>query len=701
VTSILEPAILNSVSPASAAGLFNRVNAGSVNPGARSSGSFAELCAAQFETQPAHEAPPTVPANVPAAGGIGSQKLPGKASAANLLAGNSQQNIAAAPVSVLSPIVPMPVPAILNAALPEPSVEAPSSPAAGANAGNALAGTTLGALALDSALPAASGPGEPAAAAQPMPAAKSDLQLATSATANSHTRIDGSVLSAPHAAEDVSAAMLSTVHSSTAQLIADQPVVSAASAGAPAAANVPYGQITSLAVPQINVTQIDVSQAAVGSPAGPDRAAGASDISSVQGSGPGKGASASSTSASADQTQPSMDTAEASATGGYMPAANIESSMGLPSLSPSVPSIEPKVPAVPQPSPQTPSTGKTSAPAPAAPTAVHPPENGAMPRFATELRPTPAPSATQPANSSANSSVIPLPVPKLSGNLSTELSSNSNSKSGSQSFPAPAAQGQAPSAAASQIVTATSAAEDNSQSSTADNSAPESAPHKTAAVAAAQAIAPPPASPPTAGIALADPAMQATMQTATSTPPQGIASETTAATPASAHPSDSRGPTGADSPLNLPASAEVPVHPSTGPVQMAQIVSQAAQSEMRIGMNTAAFGNVEVRTVVHANDVGVLIGSEKGDLRSLLANELPSIASTLQQQNLRLNQVNFHQTGFAFSNQMSSGGDAQPRWSASRTMAITTQPAEAPSAELSEPSATLSPASGAGLSILA
>ncbi len=85
---------------------------------------------------------------------------------------------------------------------------------------------------------------------------------------------------------------------------------------------------------------------------------------------------------------------------------------------------------------------------------------------------------------------------------------------------------------------------------------------------------------------------------------------------------------------------------------MAQMVNKAAQSEMRIGLNTSAFGSVEVRTVVHANEVGVQIGSEKGDLRSLLSNELPGIASTLQQQNLRLNQVNFHQ-GFAFSNNMS------------------------------------------------
>ena len=108
-------------------------------------------------------------------------------------------------------------------------------------------------------------------------------------------------------------------------------------------------------------------------------------------------------------------------------------------------------------------------------------------------------------------------------------------------------------------------------------------------------------------------------------------------------------------------SAEMPATPPASPVQMAQMVSQATQSEMRIGMSTTAFGSVEVRTVVHANEVGLVIGSEKGDLRALLANEIPAIASTLQLQNLRLNSVSYMQ-GFAFSNNSpGGGGDSQPR----------------------------------------
>ena len=117
-------------------------------------------------------------------------------------------------------------------------------------------------------------------------------------------------------------------------------------------------------------------------------------------------------------------------------------------------------------------------------------------------------------------------------------------------------------------------------------------------------------------------------------------------------------PSGPASGVPAPAPETPAVLP--GPVQLAQIVNRVEQSEMRIGMNTSAFGSVEVRAVVHANDVGLVVGSERGDLRSLLSNELPALANTLQEQNLRLHSVNFMQ-GFAFSNNASGGGDSQPR----------------------------------------
>lgn len=108
-------------------------------------------------------------------------------------------------------------------------------------------------------------------------------------------------------------------------------------------------------------------------------------------------------------------------------------------------------------------------------------------------------------------------------------------------------------------------------------------------------------------------------------------------------------------PAAATAAPAPPEAPPANPIQAAQLISRAGQAEMRIGVNTSAFGSVEVHTVVRTNDVGLVIGSEKGDLHSLLSSELPAIANNLQQQNLRLNSVSFMQ-GFASPNNAGGGG---------------------------------------------
>lgn len=189
---------------------------------------------------------------------------------------------------------------------------------------------------------------------------------------------------------------------------------------------------------------------------------------------------------------------------------------------------------------------------------------------------------------------------------------------------------------------------------------------------------------------------------ATAVPGDAAAQAGTSPAASPAPKSDAALPAAPDSSSSSPTPTmrESPLAPAVGPVQMAQMVSRAAQSEMRIGLITSAFGNVEVHTQIRANDVGLSIGSERGDLHSLLANELPGVANRLQEQSLRLSQVNFHETS-AFSGGSSSGGNPQRRFF--------TQPATAPSPmteTASEtfpvPGTTESPRSRhAGLSVLA
>jgi len=362
-------------------------------------------------------------------------------------------------------------------------------------------------------------------------------------------------------------------------------------------------------------------------------------------------------------------------------------------LSPVIQQTDPKQPAVPQPSPATSSNAvKQSLPnAQNLRAALHTLGTDAL-ASSSELRQSlPLSDATlhapQPATPSTTSSVVPPINPVAGGNpfVGTSTTAANNS-------PKAVVADNSVSTVGAQGV----AANMGSQSNTSGGDSSDPSLHKNSATFAATLAAPsaglpvgsPQAgSPQSATAVLVDPAVQVT-----SGQP---------ATPSSANKSDSSSPAGSpDSPSNLPAAKESPLTPSAGPVQVAQIVNRVAQSEMRIGLNTSAFGNVEVRTVVHANDVGVLIGSEKGDLRSLLANELPSIASTLQQHDLRLNQVHFHQ-GFAFSNNMTSGGDSQPRSFTPRST-VSALPVEAQGGESGEPAELPGARSrSGGLSILA
>jgi hypothetical protein len=76
-------------------------------------------------------------------------------------------------------------------------------------------------------------------------------------------------------------------------------------------------------------------------------------------------------------------------------------------------------------------------------------------------------------------------------------------------------------------------------------------------------------------------------------------------------------------------------------VPVARLVEKLGQAEMHIGFRTLSFGSVEVHTTVRDAGVGVAIGSEKGDLRSALAPEIPALEASFRQHELRLDGLRF------------------------------------------------------------
>jgi hypothetical protein len=89
------------------------------------------------------------------------------------------------------------------------------------------------------------------------------------------------------------------------------------------------------------------------------------------------------------------------------------------------------------------------------------------------------------------------------------------------------------------------------------------------------------------------------------------------------------------------------------------LLARTDLSEMHIGLQTTAFGTVEVHAVVRESQVGISIGSERGELHKLMTNEMPALSVRLQEHDLRLDQVRFFDQGPRFDAGSGSGSDGR------------------------------------------
>jgi len=107
-----------------------------------------------------------------------------------------------------------------------------------------------------------------------------------------------------------------------------------------------------------------------------------------------------------------------------------------------------------------------------------------------------------------------------------------------------------------------------------------------------------------------------------------------------------------------PAASPPASLPASSTVEVARLVAGVAQSEMHIGLRTQAFGSVEVHTVVRDSQVGLTVGSERGDLRSLLTPEVSGLQTTFRQQDLRFDNIQFLETNAGTTAGFSGGADS-------------------------------------------
>src|SRR5262249_29676532 len=98
--------------------------------------------------------------------------------------------------------------------------------------------------------------------------------------------------------------------------------------------------------------------------------------------------------------------------------------------------------------------------------------------------------------------------------------------------------------------------------------------------------------------------------------------------PASAHPSPS---------LFAGTSNSEPSAPRF--VSPAQLMQAANHSELRIAMDTDKLGAVELRAHLSGDEVGAAIAVERRDAHAVLAVELPALQQSLNEKQLRVEQV--------------------------------------------------------------
>jgi len=82
----------------------------------------------------------------------------------------------------------------------------------------------------------------------------------------------------------------------------------------------------------------------------------------------------------------------------------------------------------------------------------------------------------------------------------------------------------------------------------------------------------------------------------------------------------------------------------------ARLVERVGQTELRVGIQTGEFGNVDIRTSMGRNQFTAQISVERGELGKVLAAELPNLQNKLSEQRLPMANITLHN--------QSSGGSA-------------------------------------------
>ena len=96
-------------------------------------------------------------------------------------------------------------------------------------------------------------------------------------------------------------------------------------------------------------------------------------------------------------------------------------------------------------------------------------------------------------------------------------------------------------------------------------------------------------------------------------------------------------------------------------VQSARLANHLNESQVRVGLNTRDFGNIELQTTISQDRVGARITTGHAELRAAILSDVPSLEKAIGQHHLRLDAFNVDvRTGTQAGGEASSGRQPRP-----------------------------------------
>jgi hypothetical protein len=150
-------------------------------------------------------------------------------------------------------------------------------------------------------------------------------------------------------------------------------------------------------------------------------------------------------------------------------------------------------------------------------------------------------------------------------------------------------------------------------------------------------------------------------------------------------------PSGDSQPQPSSSAPQEPANTASAPavVQSARVLEHMGQTEMRVGVSTGDFGNVELRATVSQDHVGASINTSHVELRAAMMAEMPSLQRAMEQHQLRLDGLDLGANGGSHDRGASPQQHPRPPYGMQAGSRSSSSSDAMPSPEISAPSPSI------------